>query len=464
MGSRTYPANVPLNTPAYRFPPGLEHNLVWQVLRRGRPVDPIPFFQSLADRFGSIAHYKLGRSHIVFLNDPEYIREVLVVQNDNFTKERVVQRSKLLLGEGMITAEAAEHRRQRQAAQPAFHRQAIPSYADAMVHIAAEARNRWQPGQQVNIALEMMHLTLNIVAKTLFRTELGNEVQELARAINDIMSLYHFMILLPAAEWLVHFPLPGVLKFRRARRHIDALVYKMIEQHRAAPDAGEQDLLTMMLRGNYGENFRTDRSRDARLRDEVVTMFLAGYETTANALAWTWYLLAQNPEAEARFHAEVDEVLAGRLPTYDDLPRLRYTEMVLAESMRLYPPAWAMGRRALSDFKLGPYYLPGGTTLLMSQFVMHRNPEYYPDPLRFIPERFSAEGKAQRPKLTYFPFGAGGRQCIGESFAWMEAILVLATFAQRWKISLVCNRTVTPEPLITLRPQNGIAMKITSRS
>ncbi len=464
MGSRTYAGNVPLHTLAYRFPPGLEHNLAWRVLLRGRPVDPIPFFQSLAERFGGIAHYKLGRSHIVFLNDPEYIREVLVVQNDNFVKERVVQRSKLLLGEGMITAEDAEHRRQRQAAQPAFHRQAIPAYAETMVRLAAQARDRWQPGQHVNVALEMMHLTLNIVAKTLFRTDLGGEVYDLARAINDIMGLYHFMILLPAAESLVHFPLPGVLKFRRARRHIDALVYRMIEQHRAAPQNSGQDLLTMMLRGNYGERFRFDCSRDRRLRDEVVTMFLAGYETTANALAWTWYLLAQNPEAEARLHAEVDGVLGDRLPSYDDVPRLRYIEMVLAESMRLYPPAWAMGRRALHDFEVGPYYLPAGTTLLMSQFVMHRSPEHYPDPLRFIPERFSPEAKGARPKLAYFPFGAGGRQCIGESFACMEAILVLATFAQRWKLRLACDRTAAPEPLITLRPKDGIPMQVVNRS
>jgi cytochrome P450 len=463
MGTRTYPADVSLNAPEYRFPPGLEHNLVWHVLRRMRPVEPIPFFQGLADRYGRIAHYKLGRQHIVFVNDPEYIREILVVQNDNFVKERVVQRSKLLLGEGMITAEGADHRMQRLAAQPAFHRQTIPSYGETMVRFAAETRDRWKPNQTLNVALEMMHLTLNIVAKTLFRTELGDEVQELASAINDIMGLYHFMIILPAAESLVHFPLPGVLKFRRARRRLDAMVYNMIEQHRSAPETGEQDLLTMMLQATYGSHCRTDRGRDQHLRDEVITMFLAGYETVANALTWTWFLLAQNPEVEARFHAEVDQVLAGRLPTYDELPRLRYTEMVLAESMRLYPPAWAMGRRALNDFQLGPYRLPRGTTVLMSQYVMHRDPQYYPDPPRFDPNRFAPEAKASRPKNTYFPFGAGARQCIGESFAWMEGVLVLATVAQRWKLRIVSHRTVMPEPLITLRPKGGVTMQVLAR-
>jgi cytochrome P450 len=447
-----------LEPEGYRFPAGLEHNLIWRALRRGRPVDPLPFFRELADRFGPIAHYKVCRQHVLLLNDPEYIREILIVQNDNFIKERVVQRSKLLLGDGMITAEGAEHRRQRLAAQPAFHRQIIPGYAETMVHLAAEARDQWQPRQRLNLALEMMHLTLNIVAGTLFHTSLGAEVHELARAINDIMGLYHFIILMPAAESLVHFPLPGVLKFKRARARLDDFVYRMIENHRSTADHQSQDLLTMMLRATYGDNFRSDRSRDAHLRDEVITMFLAGYETVANALAWTWLLLGQNPTAEARLHHELDEVFGVRLPAYEDLPRLRYTEMVLSESMRLYPPAWVMGRRALKDFSLGPYRLPAGTTVLMCQFVVHRNPEFYPEPLRFDPERFAPENKSVRPKLSYFPFGAGTRQCIGESFAWMEAILVLATIAQRWKFRLADNTPVVPEPLITLRPKRGLTM------
>ncbi len=464
MGARTYPANLPVDAGDYRFPPGLEHNLAWRVLKRMRPVDPIPFFQSLAERFGPAAHYKLGRQHIVFINDPEYVRQILVVQNDNFTKERVVQRSKLLLGEGMITAEGAEHRRQRQAAQPAFHRQAIPVYADTMVRLAADTRERLQPNQELNIALEMMHLTLNVVAKTLFRTDLDDEVREIANAINDIMGLYHFMILLPAAESLVHFPLPGVLKFRRARRRLDALVYKMIERHRSEPDSEFPDLLTMMLRGNYGDDFRTDRSRDGHLRDEVITIFLAGYETVANALAWTWWLLSQHPEAEAKFHTEIDTVLNGRLARYDDLPRLRYTEMTLAESMRLYPPAWAMGRRALRDFELGTYRLPAGTTILMSQFVMHRSPQYFRDPLSFDPDRFGPDVKVGRNRATYFPFGAGARQCIGESFAWMEGVLVLATIAQRWKFRSTQRGSIQPEPLITLRPKHGVPMRVEARN
>ena len=209
-----------------------------------------------------------------------------------------------------------------------------------------------------------------------------------------------------------------------------------------------------------------DRSSEAEqsLRDQVITIFLAGYETVANALAWTWYLLSQNPDCERRFHEELDRELMGRLPTFDDIPRLPYVEMVMAESMRLYPPAWAMGRSALHDFQLGDFFLPAKTTVLMSQFVMHRDSRYFPDPLRFDPERFTPEAKARRVKFTYFPFGAGVRQCIGESLAWMEGVLLIATLGQRWKFNLVPGHVVEPEPLITLRPKYGMKMQLKARN
>jgi len=438
----------------YRFPPGMQRNLLWFALRKFRPVNPIFLFQDLADTYGDIAHYKIGHHNIVFLNHPEYIREVLVVQNDNFIKERTVQRSKMLLGDGMITAEGAEHRAQRQAAQPAFHRQRIVEYARTIVEEAAQARDSWQTGEERDIAQDMMHLTLNVVARTLFATDLRGEVYELAAAINRIMGLYNFLIMLPAAEWLVHLRPPGLASFVRARNRIDAVVYRMIDAHRSGGvDRGS--LLDLMLAGSPAND---EESRQS-LRDQVITIFLAGYETVANALSWTWYLLSQNPECEVKLHSEVESVLNGRLPTFDDVSRLRYTENVLAESLRLYPPAWAMGRYARRDFALGDFFLPAKTTLLMSQFVTHRDPRYFPDPLRFDPDRFSAEGKARRAKFTYFPFGAGARQCIGESFAWMEGVLILATLAQRWKLKLVSGHRVEPQPLITLRPKYGMRMQ-----
>ena len=437
----------------YHFPPGFQRNLLWFAWRRFRPANPITLFQHLAQAYGDIAHYKIGWNHILFLNHPDYIREILVVQNDNFVKERTVRRSKMLLGEGMITAEGAQHRLQRQVAQPAFHRQRIPEYAAAMVREAARVRQTWRAGQQRDVAIDMMHLTLNIVADTLFATDLRAEVDELADAINRIMDLYNFLVMLPAAEWLVHVRPPGLAGFVRARKRIDAVVYRMITAHRRQKsDRGS--LLDLMLAASPDQSPESEQS----LRDQVITIFLAGYETVANALIWTWYLLSQNEDCERRLHDEIDRELQGRLPVFDDVPRLRYAEMVFAESLRLYPPAWAMGRYARADFRLGEFLLPARTTVLMSQFVLHRDPRFFPDPLRFDPERFAPEAKARRPKFTYFPFGAGVRQCIGESFAWMEGVLLLATLAQKWKLKLVPGHPVEPQPLITLRPRFGMRM------
>jgi cytochrome P450 len=442
----------------YRFPPGFQRNLLWFALRKFRPANPIFLFQHLAETYGDIAHYKIGPHHIVFLNNPEYIREVLVVQNDNFIKERTVQRTRMLLGEGMITSEGAAHRAQRLAAQPAFHRQRIGEYGGIMLEEAAHIRDLWRAGERRDIAINMMHLTLNVVARTLFATDLREEVYELAAAINRIMGLYNFLVMLPAAEWLVHLRPPGLAAFVRARKRIDAVVYRMIDAHqRSGLDRGS--LLDLMLVASPANDEASRRS----LRDQVITIFLAGYETVANALSWTWYLLSQNPDCEAKFHHEVDDVLKGRLPAVEDVSRLRYTENVMAESLRLYPPAWAMGRFARNDFSLGDYFLPARTTVLISQFITQRDPRYFPDPLRFDPERFSAEGKAQRTKFTYLPFGAGARQCIGESFAWMEGVLILATLAQKWKLRLVPGHRVEPQPLITLRPKYGMLMEVQTR-
>ncbi len=446
---------------AYSFPPGLKHNLVWYVFRKFRPLDPIGLFQYLAQEYGDIAHYKIGPQHIVFLNNPEYIREVLVVQNDNFVKERTVQRMKMLLGEGMINSEGAQHRVQRKAAQPAFHRQRVAAYAEQMVVETTVVRDSWRDGQQLDVAQEMMRLTLRIVSKTLFNTELGGEAEELTEAINDIMGMYHFLVALPAVDVLIHLRMPGVAGFAKAKRKVDAVVYGMIEAHRQkGEDSG--DLLDMMLRSE-GDLPAADGTRNESLRDQVITIFLAGYETVANALIWTWYLLSQHPEVEQKLHEELDRELGGRTPTFDDVPKLRYLEAVLAESMRLYPPAWAMGRRARNDFALGDYWLPAGTTVLISQFVSHRDPRHFPDPLRFDPGRFIPGGRTTFPKFAYLPFGAGGRQCIGEAYAWTESTLVLATLAQKWRLRLIPGQRIEPQALITLRAKYGMRMQVEER-
>jgi cytochrome P450 len=264
--------------------------------------------------------------------------------------------------------------------------------------------------------------------------------------------------MLPAAEWLVHVRPPGLAAFVRARKRIDAVVYRMIESHRKDGHNGGS-LLDMMLAASPDRSAASEQS----LRDQVITIFLAGYETVANALSWTWFLLSQNPDCERRFHEEIDRELRGRAPGFDDVPRLHYVEMVFAESMRLYPPAWAMGRYARNDFRLGEFSLPAKTTVLISQFITHRDARFFPDPLRFDPERFTPENKARRTKFTYFPFGAGFRQCIGESFAWMEGVLLLATIGQKWKLKLAPGHLVEPEPLITLRPKYGMRMLVEAR-
>jgi cytochrome P450 len=310
---------------------------------------------------------------------------------------------------------------------------------------------------------EMMTLTLAVAAKTMCDADVESEAAVIGEALTDVISLFPRFVL-PFAGLLHRLPLPATRRFQRARARLDAVVYRMIEdRRRSGEDRG--DLLSMLLlaRDEEADGGDGDRMSDAQLRDEVMTLFLAGHETTANALSWTWYLLAQNPEAEARLHEEVDTVLAGRRPAFDDLPRLRYAEMVLAESMRLYPPAWGLGRRSLRDQTLGGLAVPANALVLMSPYLVQRDPRFYSDPLRFDPQRFTPEAKAARPKFAYFPFGGGARQCIGEPFAWMEGVLILVTLAQRWRFRLEAGARVEPQALITLRPRRGVPMRAESR-
>ncbi len=451
------------NEPEYRFPPGLSRNLPLYLFSRFfKPGNPILLFEHLVRQFGNVSHYKLGNSNIVFINDPELIKEVLVTQASAFIKERTQKRMKILLGEGLITSESEFHMRQRRIAAPAFHRQRIQVYADVMVSRATAMRQSWHEGEPFDISAAMMELSLQIVARTLFATDVTADIRVINDEVNAIMRLYNFLIALPRAEALLHLPIPGLMRFRRARKHLDAVVHRMIAAHRAEGiDRG--DLLSMLISARDTENNNEGMS-DEQLRDEVITIFLAGYETVANALTWTWYLLSQNPDSEARLHAEIDQVLAGRAPTLADLPRLRYTEMVFAESMRLYPPAWAMGRQATRAIELGEYNLPADTYFFFSQYILQRSAEYFPDPLRFDPERFTAEAKAARPRFAYFPFGGGGRQCIGEAFAWMEGVLLIATIAQRWALKLLPDQRIEVQPKITLRPRFPILMQAQPRN
>ncbi len=451
-------------TAALKLPPGPRRALPASPLfgflafRR----DPLAFLSSLARDYGDIVHFRMGPQHTYMLNHPDLVREVLVTHQDAFMKGRALQRSKRLLGEGLLTSEGAHHRRQRRLVQPAFHRQRIEAYGEVMIAYAARTAAQWHDGQTLDVAHEMMRLTLAIVAKTLFDADVEADTEDVGAAFTEIMSLFQ-MLMLPYSEYLEKLPLPATRRFERARARLDAVIYRIIEaRRREGRDHG--DLLSMLISAQDSEGDGGSMS-DEQLRDELMTIFLAGHETTANALAWVWYLLATHPEVERKLHAEIDEVLGDRpAPAVSDYPRLRYTEMVVTETMRLYPPAWVVGRLALRDVPVREYVVPRGALVLVSQYVLHRDARFFPAPARFDPERFAPAARETRPVYAYFPFGAGARRCIGEGFAWMEAVLLVATIARRFRLALVPGQNVMPHPRITLRPKAGIQMTIARRS
>ena len=306
-----------------------------------------------------------------------------------------------------------------------------------------------------------MRLTLAVVGKTLFDADVESDADEVGEALTEVLELFGYLML-PFSELLEKLPLPPRRRFERARARLDAVIYRIIEERRRS-GADRGDLLSMLLFAVDEEGDRSGMTNE-QLRNEVMTLFLAGHETTANALTWAWVLLAQNTEAESALHEELDSVLeGGRPPTVEDLSALRYTEMVVAETMRLYPPAYAIGRLSLEDQEVGGYLIPRGSLVLVSQYVMHRDPRFFPDPERFDPLRFAPEAKSERPQFSYFPFGGGPRRCIGEGFAWTEATLMLATIARRWRLRLAHDGRVEPQPRITLRPKGEVRMTLQSR-
>ena len=433
-------------------PPGPKGRFLVGVLPEFRK-NPAEFHERMARQYGDIVFIPLGRQKIYSVGHPDAIRDVLVTHQNKFKKSRMLERARVLLGDGLLTSEGDHHRRQRRLVQPAFHRDRLAGYGAVMVERTAMLREQWKAGQSMDVLQEMMRLTLAIVAKTLFSTQVDSEADEIGTALTQVFDLFE-IILMPFSEILEKLPLPAVRRFHRARKRLDETIYRLIAERRAdGRDVG--DLLSMLLLARDEDD--QGRMTDQQVRDEALTLFLAGHETTSNALTWTWYLLSQNPPAEAAFHAELDRVLAGRLPSFEDLPQLRYTESVLAESMRLFPPVWAIGRRALEDYPVGDYVIPARSVVLMSPYAVHRDPRWFPDPLEFRPERWLTEDPA-RPKFAYFPFGGGARVCIGERFAWMEGVLILAALGQRWRLRLEPGHPVETHARITLRPKHGMRM------
>lgn len=420
--------------------------------------DPIQFLRRLARNQGDVVSFRLGPERLILVNHPDLIRDVLVTDASCFHKGRGLERAKRLLGEGLLTSEDAYHLRQRRLIQPAFHRQRIASYAETMTRCAAIVRDTWQDGEQRDMAEEMMHLTLAIVGKTLFNTDVESESERVGAAMSEVLALFN-LFMLPFADLLEKLPLPQVRRFDRARARLDSIIYGLIDEHRARGD-DQGDLLSMLLSAQDEDK---TMMTDAQIRDEAITIFLAGHETTANMMAWTWYLLSQNPEAEARFHAEI-EALPGDEPGLDDLPRLSYTRRVLSESLRLYPPGWIVGRRAIKETEVGGYAVPRGTIVILAPVVTQRDERWFSDPERFDPDRWTPEAEAIRPKFAFFPFGGGSRICIGEQFAWTEGLLLLATLGRRWRLRLAPGQRIGCKPIITLRPKYGMRMTVEQRN
>ena len=447
-------------TDDWRFPPGPRASLLSAlVYRPGR--NPLDFFSSVARTYGDLAHVRLGGEHVFVVSDPRVIKDVLMTHNQNFTKSRGLERTKRVLGQGLLTSEGAVHLRQRRLMQPAFHRERVVKYATTMVEYADRQRGMWTDGATVDIAQEMNRLTLSVVGKTLFDADVASQAHEVGEALTGVMESF-WTLMLPFSNVIERLPLPRMRRSRHARERLDAIIYGLIRERRASGgDRG--DLLSMLLLAQDDEDKGRGMS-DLQVRDEAMTIFLAGHETTANALMWTWYLLSQAPEVERRLHDEIARVLGDRLPTVADIPSLPYVERVVTESMRLFPPAWIIGRRAIEPYEMNGYVAPARSILIMSQWVVHRDARYYPEPGRFDPDRWTPEFRASIPQFAYFPCGGGPRRCIGESFAWMELTLIVATLAQRWRFELVPNHPVVPQPLITLRAKHGMKMIARRRS
>jgi cytochrome P450 len=420
--------------------------------------DMLGFFQRCAREYGDVVYFRLGPRRMVLVSHPDYIEQVLVTENRKFTKNFALQLLRPLLGNGLLTSEGAVWLRNRRLIQPAFQRKRIEAYGSTMVALAERAVAQWRDGLEIDIHAEMMKLTLAVAAKTLMGVDVAEASSEVGDSLEIIMADFtnRFESVQPLPVWL---PTPGNLKFKRAVRRLEQIIQRIVTQRRASAQPGS-DLLSMLVHArdeDDGSGFD-----DRQLRDEVMTLLLAGHETTANALSWTWHLLSQHPQVEERLAAELQAVLAGRSPTAADLPRLIYTERVILESMRLYPPAYSFGRRVVQPVTIGGYRLSKGTNVLLPQYVVHRDPRWFNEPERFEPDRWADDLIHRIPKYAYFPFGGGPRVCVGNTFAMLEAVLLLATVARRFRLDLVGGHDVRPWASITLRPRTGIRCVVRS--
>ncbi len=424
--------------------------------------DPLAFFLRVRDEVGDVARFRLGWMTAHLVSRPEDVKHVLVDEHRRYDKQtRGFDELRTILGNGLVTSEGELWRRQRRIAQPGFLRERVASLAPRMIAAAADLRARWltlaERGETTDVAADMMRLTLRIASETLLSTNVSGDAEVVGEAV--ALLLHEANDRLTSASLPLSVPTPQNLRVRRAMEALDKVVLRAIDERRKS-ERPPDDLLTMLATARDAETGET--MSDRQLRDEVMTMFLAGHETTANALAWTLYRLSLHPEARAVVHRELDRVLEGRLPSAADLPRLSSTTAVIKESMRLHPPVWIIGRRATEDDRIGEYVIPANSIVFVSPWVTHRHPSLWPNPEGFDPARFMPERAASIPRFAYFPFGAGPRICIGAAFAMMEAELCLATLLPGLALDLVSSHAVRGQPSITLRPRDGIRMRVSA--
>lgn len=423
--------------------------------------DPIATLLQGAQKYGDIVLFKFATHPYYFLRHPDNIGHVMQVNHKNYGKQTIGWKTlKIIVGEGLLTSEGDFWLRQRRIAQPAFHRDRIAGFGATMTEAAAETLKDWEApakaGEALNIHEEMMRLTLKIVVKTLLGSEISKKMEKevgeaLSFAVEEITDRYTK----PYLHLPMKIPTRHNLKLRQAVATLDKVVMGIIEKRRKEKSEGG-DLLTMLM--NAKDEVTGESMDNQQLRDEVMTIFLAGHETTANALTWALYLLSTHPAVTRRLEAELKEVLAGRLPSLADFPRLSYTRSVIQETLRLYPPAWFMARSVTNDDTIGGYTIPKGSFVILSPYVTHRHPKFWENPEGFDPDRFMNDGAKNMPRFAYFPFGGGARQCIGNDFAMMEAVLILAAIAQNYRLYLVPGHPVELEPVVTLRPKHGMLM------
>ena len=423
------------------------------------------FLLANARLYGDLVFFKALGSPVLQFNHPDLVHEMLVRDAPHHHRNLVMQRSKAVLGEGLLTSEEPLHMRQRRLAQPAFHRQRIAAYGEVISGYTVRMTDTWTDGEILDIRGEMLLLALRIVGKTLFDTSVEDEVHAIAAAVDSFQGFLP-LAFLPFSQHIQRLPVPAMRRIRQGREQLDALIYRMIRERRADPtDRG--DLLSMLLAATDEEAGASGERgmSDTQVRDECLTVLLAGHETTANALSFALWLLAHHPETQQQLAAECAAVLGGRAPTASDYAQLPLAEQVFAEALRLYPPVWVTARTAAESYEYRGLTITRGTILIAPQFAVHRDPRFFADPLAFDPSRFTPVAKAARPRYAYFPFGAGSRQCIGEGLAWMEGTLCLAAIVQHWRLSPApgTEGDIAIDPSVSLRPKGPVPLRLERR-